>query len=398
MPTLVILALAACGPEPLQFADWIIEIPEGTPVREYAPVRKDERDPDAIRLTEEMVIGADLGNPDTGVFRPTVVVATETGTIFVADFAMKRVQMYDRNGRHLKTLGKEGQGPGEFASLTSMTVAGDLLVIDDSRNDRFSTWTLDGIHAGDHRKSAGVATRSRGMWGLADGTLILRSSTYFVGDRRKQTVTRLSLDGEALGHLDEMVPAPPVIPDPSWTAADIGQAIIGLFDDPRRAVAVGASHIVYVTPVQEYQVLAMAPDATPLWALRVAWPRPQVSSLHRKMVLRQAGGEATTLSEGDLDWPPEYLAIDRLLTDGAGRLYVIPELGFDGNPPERVPADVYSPEGEFLVAGFLPAFWSEFGTLAPPWSYAAGDHVYGLREDESGETVAVRYRLVVTKR
>lgn len=81
----VIVGVCAIGcSASLEFVDWIIEIPEDTPVREYAPVRMNERDPDAIRLIEELVIGADLSTPDKGVFQPTQVVATDDGTIFVA--------------------------------------------------------------------------------------------------------------------------------------------------------------------------------------------------------------------------------------------------------------------------------------------------------------------------
>ena len=75
------------------------------------------------------------------MFRPSHVVATDDGTIFVADAATKRVQMFDSGGTYLKALGREGQGPGGFAALSGMTIAGDLLVIHDRSNNRFSTWT-----------------------------------------------------------------------------------------------------------------------------------------------------------------------------------------------------------------------------------------------------------------
>ena len=79
--------------------------------------------------------------------------------------------------------------------------------------------------------------------------------------------------------------------------------------------------------------------------------------------------------------------------------YVIPDVFFDDVPPQQVPADVYSTDGEFVVGGYIPVRWAEPPAyFLAPWTYAAGDYVYGMMEDETGETVAVRYRLVVDVR
>ncbi len=400
VPAAICIALgacASCAPEPLQFADWIIEVPEGTPVREYGPVSSDDRDPDAIRLIEVLVIGADVSNPDAGLFRPSHMVAADDGTIFIADAAAKRVQMFDSGGTYLKTLGREGQGPGEFASLSGMTIAGDLLVIDDRSNNRFSTWTMHGEHVRDHGKETNVARRSRSVQGLADGTLI-GSASEWNGDVETGFVAHFSLEGEELARLDEVVEAPPVIPDATWTPRDIGQAIIGLFDDPTRATVVGARQIIYLTAVHEYQVLAMSPEGTLLWALRVAGPRPAISVHLKERVVWQATGKDGGLKPDDLDWPSGYRAIARLLTDATGRLYLMPNVHFADKPPARVPVDVYSTDGERLAAGFLPARWPKLGNFLAPWTFAVGEHVYGLREDAAGETVAIRYRLIVEER
>ena len=59
-------AATACAAEPpLDFPDWILPVPDGTPIREYAPVPREERDADAIMLVEDLVIG---GEPDSMFF------------------------------------------------------------------------------------------------------------------------------------------------------------------------------------------------------------------------------------------------------------------------------------------------------------------------------------------
>ncbi len=46
--------------------------------------------------------------------------------------------------------------------------------------------------------------------------------------------------------------------------------------------------------------------------------------------------------------------------------------------------DVYSPEGERLMAGLISS----------PWSYSRGDYVYTMRPTADDEIQIVRYRLV----
>ena len=44
--------------------------------------------------------------------------------------------------------------------------------------------------------------------------------------------------------------------------------------------------------------------------------------------------------------------------------------------------------------GLLPVRWQR-SRFAPAWSYAVGNYVYGIREDDQGERVVVRSRLVI---
>ena len=389
---LLAVALSGCG-EPLEFADWTIPVPEGTPILEYAPVGLDERDPAAIRLVEDLVFGSDINDPDAAAFQPTDVVATDDGTVFIADWGLKRIQMFDRDGRHLKTLGKAGQGPGEFSSLSGMTIAGDLLIVQDRSNGRFSTWTLDGDHVGEHQRAS--RTWLRPMYGLQDHSFIAQARTQDLEGGRL-VIGRYGVDGAELAQLEEVDLPPATIPDASWTPEQMGQAVIGLFDDPVRDVAVGNGGVVYVTPAHEYQVLAMSLSAGSKWALRVAWRRPAISAGVRAEVAWRARSKEDPYPSEDLDWPAGYHAIGDLLTDGIGRLFVMLNVHFEGEPPDQIPTDVYSPDGELIASGFLPVRWRDPpASFSSPWISAAGEYVYGLSEDGQGESVVTRYRLLL---
>jgi len=194
-----------------------------------------------------------------------------------------------------------------------------------------------------------------------------------------------------------MVPGRSIIPDRDWTAADITAALMELISQPTRQWTAVAEGVVYMSPVDEYQVHCFAPDGSTRWALRVAGPRPAISSHIRSHLLSMARSMDETVAPSQFDWPPGDDAIEELRIDGSGRLYVILKTNFDPTPPDRLPVDIYSTDGDRIAAGFMPVRWREGYPLAfPAWDYAAGDRVYGRRENEAGELVAVRYRLTLT--
>ncbi|MFC1564616.1 6-bladed beta-propeller [candidate division KSB1 bacterium] len=54
------------------------------------------------------------------------------GNIYIYDYSGRRLQKYDANGKFLRTIGSEGQGPGEFQSLSSFQAldSGEIINLD----------------------------------------------------------------------------------------------------------------------------------------------------------------------------------------------------------------------------------------------------------------------------
>lgn len=68
---------------------------------------------------EELSIGQ-LEGDDHYMFGETVVFNTDDqGDFYVTDWRRKRILKYDSAGHYLLTIGREGQGPGEFQNLSS---------------------------------------------------------------------------------------------------------------------------------------------------------------------------------------------------------------------------------------------------------------------------------------
>lgn len=76
--------------------------------------------------------GLDETNPNLAFNAPNDVIRDSAGNIYVLDASNAHVQKLDAEGKFLKTIGRRGQGPGEFQSPTSMDVDGEnnLFVFD----------------------------------------------------------------------------------------------------------------------------------------------------------------------------------------------------------------------------------------------------------------------------
>lgn len=70
--------------------------------------------PDEWRLVEELRLGR-IDGTGPEVFGDVHDVAVdEMGHIYVLDYGSKEVRVFDREGRHLRNMARDGEGPGEF--------------------------------------------------------------------------------------------------------------------------------------------------------------------------------------------------------------------------------------------------------------------------------------------
>jgi hypothetical protein len=83
----------------------------------------------AFDLVEDLVIGEEK---DERYFLPgwVMIDVDEAGTIYACDSGNRRVQVFDKSGDFVRTLGRQGQGPGEysFPSAIILDDAGDAYI------------------------------------------------------------------------------------------------------------------------------------------------------------------------------------------------------------------------------------------------------------------------------
>jgi len=98
-----------------------------------------------IVFKEELSIG-DIEGDENYMFGESVAFNTdEEGNFYVTDSDAHRILKYDPEGKYLLSFGREGQGPGEFQSLSVTRFDKDNnLYITDLRNNRISCFDKNG--------------------------------------------------------------------------------------------------------------------------------------------------------------------------------------------------------------------------------------------------------------
>ncbi|HEX9700222.1 MAG TPA: 6-bladed beta-propeller, partial [Acidobacteriota bacterium] len=126
----MVLSVTACS-DPLEFPAWTVPPPEGTPLREYAGVPLGERG-EHIELIEDLVIGERGDDGNYRLYDAAGPVVDSEGNFYVLDAGNYRAQVFDASGEYVRTLGRQGQGPGELTQPRAVVIAGDRIVVLDS--------------------------------------------------------------------------------------------------------------------------------------------------------------------------------------------------------------------------------------------------------------------------
>lgn len=145
--------------------------------------------------------GVPGGNDDKFAFnRPAGVFTTPSGRTYVADgYANTRVVSYDEDGDYITHWGKPGTRAGEFNLVHDVTVGPDGTVyVADRANDRVQVFDADG-------KSLAMWEGYGQPWGVAYDA---NEDCVWVADGVNNRVVKFSPKGKPLGHFGEFGKAP----------------------------------------------------------------------------------------------------------------------------------------------------------------------------------------------
>jgi hypothetical protein len=320
-----------------------------------------------VEAEPALVIGSTEGDPAHVLSSVRRAIRLANGNVAVFDEAAQEVRFFDPSGHHIRTVGRQGQGPGEFRSGDMGGYRGDSIFVYDMAMRRLTVLDSAGAlgRMADTRTVVGQSSWWRGPAG--DGGFVLEPS----GGPPNRAVdfawdsTLVFTVSAALDVVDTLGPWP-------YATADRGRNLV-------------TTVMAYVAPspagffrglsdrwvIDEYTL-----DGRHLRSLRRAWePRPMSPGLRDSLLLRYGDQENTRMEVAFHEHLPTF---SWLRTDAEGNLWV--RRYATSSHRDHNPWDVFDTDGRWLGAVTMPD-----GLLVVQ---IGADFVLGVHRDALGvETV-----------
>lgn len=96
-----------------------------------------------LTVTQDLRVGS-VDDPDIGFSRMGAVTVGPEGLVYVAESQDKEIRVFDGQGTPVRTIGRQGEGPGEFQGLGDIGFKGDTLWVNDPMAARITLFDPDG--------------------------------------------------------------------------------------------------------------------------------------------------------------------------------------------------------------------------------------------------------------
>jgi len=371
-------------------------------------------------LVEELSIGVAEGAEEYMLGEVADIALARDGSIYVFDRQVPVVRHYDADGKFIRSIGRRGEGPGEYRSTSGIATMRDgRLLLWDTGNWRINVYSASGDVLTQWTTPSGTsgsstATYSRAILVDTAGLVITRKTIFRGNDfRNRPTVwLRFRPDGTPL----DTIHAPPPPREPGQLSAISGPASVTL------EIPFGPKRIVVMSPLG--YLIAGLPDRYAFELHQTGRPvvsvrrdvKPQPVSRAERADARREVEERMRRTDPVWSWNgPDIPDVKPLYADIQvgldGRIWVavIPEVstrigstsggggvgppgsqrpavkGPPSDPPRPALYDVFEPDGRYLGQVQVPARFSSV--------MRRGDHVWGIAVDADDVPRIKRYRI-----
>jgi len=100
---------------------------------------------DILSLEEELTIGKTKEGKEPVFFSISGIEVDSDGNIYVLDGRARKIKVFNKDGKNIRSFGRKGQGPGEFQITNDIILTPDeTIMILDRANLRLSFFSLEG--------------------------------------------------------------------------------------------------------------------------------------------------------------------------------------------------------------------------------------------------------------
>lgn len=341
-------------------------------------------------------IGVLEGSPEQQLFDVYDATRTPDGRIVVANSGTFELRFYSSEGDHLLSVGGEGDGPGEFRSLSLIDAVGkDSIYVWDQRAMRVSVLDMSGRFARSFNLTAPEERSFPRYWtSLQDGSVLVQVSSVSEGMPEDRTVGQSSTTLMHYNSEGQPLDSVTVVEnEPYYRVVHPGGGGISFFPlpfAPSSSWAVAGTQI-HVGTGQTYEVHTFDARGHLTRILRAPVAPPRVTDA----IMKSYVAARLDASTGDEEWKdllrsvyadipqPKFASVfDALATDVDGRLW-IRRTPMPGDTLTRW--DVFDRDGRPVARTLIPASLRvrEFGS----------DYVLALRRGDFDAEQVVLFRL-----
>ncbi len=363
------------------------------------------------KLIEELRIGELEGAPEYLFGAIAGIAVGPTGAIYVADYQGPMLRMYDATGRFVRTIGRVGNGPGEYTALEGIrTLRDGRLATWDPGNQRINLYDASGNFLENYRVPSGLYS--------SENFAIDTAGNFYVKahDMRKTPPCKATpgqrtciYDGEVPGLLIKVSPNGIVIDSIALPVSGVRPSFVlqtseGV-DRPfvRETVHAWSPHGYLVVGQTERYAVNLLRPGQPVLRIERDVNLVRVTSVEKAEYEAWIGFFNRSRSTGsalELSIPSTKPAFRSLHVDEDGRVWVDRHVSAQQRPPTlRRPGDerpqhvwreprtfdVFEPGGRFL------------GTIVPPrntYLYVRrGNQAWAVQRGTSDEQYVVRFRI-----
>jgi hypothetical protein len=358
------------------------------------------------RLVPEMTIGVLDGAEEYMFGRVLGLGEGPSGDVYVVDAQVPALRVYSPEGVYQATIGRQGEGPGEYAQPDGLAVLSDgRLVLRDPRLGRLTVYAPDGTLLDTWPARAGTFLGNPIHSDAADNVWVpvlmeegLSESGFVLG------LARLGRDGTVRDTVTE--PFSGYEPPTLVARSEVGMSVTQLPFSPRAIWTVSPEGY-FVAGVSTSYTFTLDRPGSPLRIERVVDPvpvAPDEGRLARARVTASLRRTAPGWTWDGPDVPPHKPAYRALHVGNDGRIWVLtteegvelPNEDYDpedsGSFPTRweedVAFDVFEPDGRYLGRVETPEGFSLY-----PYPVFGTDYVLAVMNDALDVQRVVRFRI-----
>ena len=318
--------------------------------------------PKSLILTEDLCIAEDeVGDFIFSEIR-TIEVDDE-GNIYVADSKEVCVKVFDKNGKHIRTFGKKGQGPGEIQFFTRVHMfAGKEIMIYDGGNNRLSFYSLDGEF---------LREISTGKYRFARA----------IPDSKGNIIGQVMIIGAKIVH--EIKKFNPEL-NPILEIATIEVARSPRVFNPVSPVIsvrlMKNDHIAWGNSLK-YEIFIVNPEGKTIRKIVKDYMPVRISEAEKKKMTKDALGDRGIPPGWKLEFPKNYHPFYYFICDDEDRIYA---QTYEKDKKGDIYFDVFDTEGRYIIRFSLPE--GEY-----PYIIKKNKMYTYIRETEEGFPIVKRY-------